>query len=291
MASDHRRPKEKICASCGRRFVCGPQDGRASCWCEDLPHALPFTGDDCACPDCARAQIERLAKAREEKLAGREGVALFWSGGKDGALALDRLAAGGRYRVAALVTSVVEGEDRVGMHGVRTELIRAQALRLGLPLRLMPIARDCPDSLYEKRLGECLEELRAEGVRTAAFGDIFLEDLRRWRDERLAKAGFLGLYPLWGQDTAALAREFVSRRFRAVLSCVDTRALDASFAGRELDEKLLRELPASADPCGERGEYHTLVYAGPIFPRPLRVRLGGAFARDGRFQYRDIVPA
>lgn len=218
-------------------------------------------------------------------------VVLSWSGGKDSALAAHVLRADPRYRLVGLLTTITEGEDVISMHGVPRRLLERQAEALELPLHGVPIPPDCPNSVWEARLGAAFDRLRAGGVNHIAFGDLFLADLRAYRDTQLARAGLTGLYPLWGRDTAALAREFVDLGFRAVLCCVDTGALPAAFAGRALDRALLADLPTHVDPCGENGEYHSFVHDGPIFHAPVRCKVGAQRLRTPRFSVCDLAPA
>jgi uncharacterized protein (TIGR00290 family) len=205
-------------------------------------------------------------------------AALFWSGGKDSALALDRLRREGEFEVVALVTTLDPQHGRVAMHGVPAPLIEAQAEALGLELVRMEVGAGDD---YPATLRILLEALKARGVEAVAFGDIFLGDLRAWRQERLAEAGLTGVFPLWQAATDGLAREFVARGFRAVVCCVEDPALPAEAAGRDLDADFLAALPATADPCGENGEYHSFVYDGPGFARPV------AFGR-GEIVYRPL---
>jgi uncharacterized protein (TIGR00290 family) len=218
----------------------------------------------------------------------REKVVVGWSGGKDSALALYESAR--THDVTALLTTVTDVYDRVSMHGVRTELLRRQAAALGHPLDLVTIPPACSNDEYEGRMRAALLRHRAVGVTTAVFGDIFLEDVRRYREERLLQGDFKGLFPLWGRDSRRLAGEFIDLGFRAVLCCVDTHVLDPSFAGRPYDADLLADLPSGADPCGENGEFHTFVFDGPLFARPVAFQHGSYTLRDGRFGYRDLLP-
>jgi uncharacterized protein (TIGR00290 family) len=218
----------------------------------------------------------------------RERVVLSWSGGKDSALALSELRRAGTYEVVGLLTTVTREYDRVSIHGVRRTLLEAQAQATGLPLTVVEISAGAPNGEYEARMGEALERFREEGVRTVAFGDLFLEEIRRYREERLAPVGMKAVFPLWGRDTGELAREFVERGFRAVLACVDSQQLDGAFAGRVFDARLLAELPLSVDPCGENGEFHTFVHAGPILSRPITIRPGEIVCRDQRFHFCDL---
>jgi uncharacterized protein (TIGR00290 family) len=218
----------------------------------------------------------------------RERVVVSWSGGKDSALALHAIAAD--CEVAALLTTVTEGYDRVSMHGVRTALLEQQAGALGCPLEMVPIPAACGNDDYEARMRAALVRHRDAGVTAVVCGDIFLEDVRRYREERLFTVGLQGRFPLWGRDSRELARGFLALGFRAVLCCVDTRALGLDFAGRDYDEALLAKLPPGADPCGENGEFHTFVHDGPGFARPVSFTPGERVLRDGRFGYCDLLP-
>jgi uncharacterized protein (TIGR00290 family) len=206
-------------------------------------------------------------------------------------MAAYQLLASQKYQIASLLTTVTEEYDRISMHGVRRSLLEQQADSLGVPLHQIAIPKDCPNEIYEARMREAVEQFKARGITKVAFGDLFLQEVKQYRDERLAQAGMTGLYPIWMRDTAELVRTFIGLGFRAILCCVDTQAIDASFAGREIDHTLLADLPGSADPCGENGEYHSFVYAGPIFKRPIPCRAGERVLRSARFNYCDIVPA
>jgi len=216
-----------------------------------------------------------------------EPILLSWSGGKDSALALHTLRQTPGVEVAGLLTTVTEDYDRISMHGVRRALLERQAEEAGLPLHVVLIPRECSNEQYEERMTAFLRGIRDAGIRRVAFGDLFLEDLRAYRESRLASFGMEAMFPLWKRDTAALARDFLRLGFGAVLVCVDTEALAPTFAGRAFDEDLLRDLPAGVDPCGENGEFHTFVHAGPIFRAPVPIRLGEVEDR-GRFQYCDL---
>ena len=220
-------------------------------------------------------------------MSGSASPALSWSGGKDSALALRTLRDEHGLEPHALVTTVTSGYDRISMHGVRRSLLQRQADALGLPLVEVVIPPGCPNTVYEQRWMDAFASARLEGVEEVAFGDLFLEDLRRYREVLLAREGKRGLFPLWGRDTTCLAHEFIAAGFRAVLVCVDPKQLDGSFAGREYDDRLLAELPADVDPCGERGEFHTFVYAGPGFSEPIACRVGNVVERDG-FVFCDL---
>jgi uncharacterized protein (TIGR00290 family) len=219
----------------------------------------------------------------------RAPFALSWSGGKDSALVLWTL----RRRLLepeALITTVTESYERVSMHGVRRELLARQAEALEIPLVEVLIPPDCVNEIYEVRMAEAFAAAPLSGVEMVAFGDLFLEDVRAYREQRLEAADKSGLFPLWGQDTAALAREFIEAGFEATLVCVDPGALDAGFCGRRYNEHLLAELPPGVDPCGENGEFHTFVSAGPIFAEPIACERGEIVERD-RFVFCDLTPA
>ena len=217
---------------------------------------------------------------------------LSWSGGKDSALALAALRSDPRYEVVALLTAVTREYDRISIHGVRHSLLDAQATALRLPVLEIPLSPQSSNEQYEAAFCAAVESARRQypGVDHIAFGDLFLEDVRAYREQLLRRAGVEPLFPLWGMDTTLLARQFVRDGFVAHLVCVDTQQLDASFAGRRFDDALLAELPAHVDPCGERGEFHTFVSAGPIFTTPLSVTHGATVLRDERFAYCDLLP-
>jgi uncharacterized protein (TIGR00290 family) len=220
-------------------------------------------------------------------------IALSWSGGKDSALALAALRADPSVRVVALLTSVTLGYDRISIHGVRRSLLRAQARAIGLPLQEIVLQPRSSNEHYDQAVSYALETLRHTHptLTTVAYGDLFLEDVRRYREDRLGPLGFAGSFPLWGRPTRALAEEFIDRGFEARLVCVDTTQLDARFAGRAFDRALLDDLPGSVDPCGERGEFHTFVSNGPVFDAPIGCVVGDVVIRDGRFAYCDLLPA
>ena len=218
-----------------------------------------------------------------------EPILFCWSGGKDSAMALQVLLQQQQFRTTALLTTVTEGYERVSMHGVRRELLQLQAESVGLPLDEVRIPPHCPNSIYEVRMERALRVFYDQGVRRVAFGDIFLEDLRAYREQNLARLGMTALFPLWKRDTRELIRSFHAQRFRALAICIDPQMVDPSFAGRELDQSFFRDLPPNADPCGENGEFHTFVFAGPIFRWPIRFCRGEVVHRDG-FVFRDLVP-
>jgi uncharacterized protein (TIGR00290 family) len=219
-----------------------------------------------------------------------EPILFCWSGGKDSAMALHVVSQRPDVRVVALLTTVTETYDRISMHGVRRELLVQQAQSIGLSVHEVRIPPQCVNPIYEARMEEALRSYYAEGVRTVAFGDIFLEDLRAYREKNLARIGMTAFFPIWKRDTRELIRSFHAVRFRAVAACIDPRVLDRSFAGRELDDAFFRDLPAGVDPCGENGEFHTFVFDGPIFRNPISVRAGEVVERDS-FIYCDLLPA
>ncbi len=216
-------------------------------------------------------------------------VLFCWSGGKDSAMALHVLRSANDCHITALLTTVTEGYDRISMHGVRRLLLERQAESLGLPLHPVLIPPQCVNPIYEARMAEALAEHLARGTRTVAFGDIFLEDLRAYREQNLARIGMEAVFPIWKRDTRELARDFVRLGFRAVTVCVDPRVLEASFAGRELDASFFDDLPLGVDPCGENGEFHTFVFDGPLFQSAIPIRIGERVMRDG-FCFCDLLP-
>jgi uncharacterized protein (TIGR00290 family) len=217
-----------------------------------------------------------------------ERILFCWSGGKDSAMALHLLLQQESVLVAGLLTTVTEGFDRVSMHGVRRELLQRQAESIGLPLQEVCIPPQCVNPVYEARMEAAMRAAFEKGIRRVAFGDIFLEDLRVYRERNLAKAGMEAIFPIWKRDTRELARYFVNLGFRARAVCIDPQILERSFAGRELDASFFRDLPAGADPCGENGEFHTFVYDGPIFQRPVKCRTGEVVERDS-FVFCDLL--
>lgn len=217
-------------------------------------------------------------------------IFLSWSGGKDSALALYEIQRANSHHVSALLTTITEDYDRISMHGVSRALLEQQADALGIPLRKVLIPKDSTNAIYEARLRALLEEGLREGIETVAFGDIFLEDLKLYREKNLAQLGMKGLFPIWKRDTAELARTFIALGFKAVLVCVDTAILDPSFAGRPYDRELLRDLPPNVDPCGENGEFHSFAFDGPIFKHRINHTLGEVVRRD-HFCFCDLVPA
>lgn len=213
---------------------------------------------------------------------------LSWSSGKDSAWALHLLRQQPDIQVVGLVTTLNEAYKRVAMHAVRLELLQRQAEAVCLPLRIVSIPQPCSNAEYEAAMREVVEEARQQGIECMAFGDLFLQDIREYRETKLSGTGIAPLFPLWGIPTNELARRMISSGLRAVLTCVDPEQLDASFAGREFDERLLEELPAHVDPCGERGEFHTFAYDGPVFEKPVEVLAGEIVLRDG-FVFADLL--
>lgn len=215
---------------------------------------------------------------------------LSWSGGKDSSLSFYEVAKEGEFAVAALLTTLTRDFDRISMHGVRRELLEMQAHSLGLQLDEVWISKNAANLEYEGQMRKALERRKAEGINQVIFGDLFLADIRKYREEMLSQVGMQGVFPLWGKPTQDLAGFFIEKGFRAILCCVDPKALPREFCGREFDRSLLNDLPKSIDPCGEYGEFHTFVYDGPIFQKRIEVRVGEVVLRDG-FYFADIIPA
>ena len=213
---------------------------------------------------------------------------LSWSSGKDSAWSLEVVRRQGEYEVVALLTTVNAEFGRVAMHAVRESLLRAQAESAGVPLVTVPIPYPCPNAAYEEAMARAIQQAREQGITHMIFGDLFLEEVRRYREEKLAGTGITPVFPIWGLDTRLLAGEMVEAGLRAQLTCVDPKKLDRSFAGRVFDAQLLADLPAEIDPCGENGEFHTFAYAGPMFRAPIKVVRGNVVERDG-FVFADIL--
>ncbi len=228
-------------------------------------------------------------------ISGRTGTVatrawMSWSSGKDSTYALDVVRADPSVTVTGLLSTLNADADRVAMHAVRRALLEAQADRLGLPLQVVEIPSPCPNEIYEREMASVMEIALADGVEAVVFGDLFLDDVRAYRERSLAEIGVEPLFPLWRRPTSQLAREMISDGVRAILTCVDPAKLPASFAGRPFDGRLLGDLPPDVDPCGERGEFHTFVWDGPGFATPIDVRTGEVVARDG-FVFCDVLPA
>jgi uncharacterized protein (TIGR00290 family) len=218
-----------------------------------------------------------------------EPILFCWSGGKDSAMALHTVLQQKEFRVTSLLTTITEGYERISMHGVRRELLQRQVESIGLPLQEVRIPPACVNAIYEARMEEALRFHFERGVRKVAFGDIFLEDLRIYRENNLARVGMTALFPIWKRNTRELIRYFHAERFRSVAACIDGKILPRQFAGRELDGAFFDELPPGVDPCGENGEFHTFVFDGPIFQQPVRFRTGEVVERES-FLFCDLLP-
>ena len=219
----------------------------------------------------------------------RKRALLSWSSGKDGAWALHVLRRQANVEVVGLFCTVNREFGRVAMHAVRTELVRRQARNIGRPIEFIPIPHPCGDNEYAVIMKTFVAKARRRGVECFAFGDLFLEDVRRYREENLAGSGIAPLFPLWGMPTERLSREMAAAGLRAVVTCVDPKRLPADFTGQEYGESFVRRLPAGVDPCGENGEFHTFAFAGPMFKKPVSFVLGGTVERDG-FIFTDLLP-
>lgn len=212
-----------------------------------------------------------------------------WSGGKDSCFALYETQITAEYRVAALLTTLTRDYDRISMHGVRRELLEEQAASLGLPLHQVFISKDASNDEYEMKMGEALAKYRDRGIDSIVFGDLFLADIRAYREQFLSRQMMHGLFPVWKRDTSSFIREFIELGFKTIVTCVDSRVLDQSFVGKTIDEDLLSSLPRDVDPCGENGEFHTFVFDGPSFARPIEFSLGEIVLRES-FWFCDLVP-
>jgi len=231
-----------------------------------------------------------MASSARPSATPRVRLWMAWSSGKDSAFALHLLRQQTEVEVCGLLTTVNETHGRVAMHAVRRELLAAQAAAIGLPLIEVPIPYPCPNDVYEAAMAKALGWARAHAVTGVAFGDLFLPDIRAYREQQMAPTGLSCHFPLWGRPTGALAREIIASGFEARLTCVDPKVLDGSFAGRAFDEALLADLPPAVDPCGENGEFHTFVSDGPIYSQPVEVLAGEVVTRDG-FVFADLLPA
>jgi uncharacterized protein (TIGR00290 family) len=220
-------------------------------------------------------------------------ILLAWSGGKDSTLALERLLEDPDWRVAGLVTTVTTEYERIAIHGVRRSILQRQVAALGLPLIEAEIPPQASNEIYEAAFAQALQRARERDSQIAdiAFGDLYLADVRAYREALLKRLGWRGVYPLWGENTERLANYFIARGYRAILTCVDTQQLAAGFCGRQFDSELLADLPPTCDPCGENGEFHTCVYAGPLWPQSLALAHGERLLRESRFQYVDLIEA
>jgi uncharacterized protein (TIGR00290 family) len=222
--------------------------------------------------------------------ASRPKAIVSWSSGKDSAFALQEIRTTQACELVGVLTTVTAAFNRVSMHGVREELLDAQIASLGLPCHKIYIPSPCPNSVYESEMGRVLTEAKHNGVTHVLFGDLFLQDIRSYREKQLERLGLHGVFPLWMRDTTRLAHEMLDAGIEATLTCVDLRKLDASFAGKAFDAALLRSLPAGIDPCGENGEFHTFVSAGPMFRAPIPVAVGNVVEREG-FAFADLLSA
>ncbi|CAN5795353.1 ATPase [soil metagenome] len=218
-------------------------------------------------------------------------VVLSWSGGKDSAYALHILRSDPTVEVVGLLTTLTGDYDRVSMHGVRRSLLESQASAIGIPLHTVTINAGAGNDSYEEKMRAALAALPSQGIHSVAFGDLFLEDVRRYRENLMEGMKMSAIFPLWGNNTSELAKRFISLGFRAITTCIDTEQLDGRFAGRWFDERLLAELPDGADPCGENGEFHTFVCDGPIFSYPVEIVPGELLLMDQRFLYCDLHPS
>jgi uncharacterized protein (TIGR00290 family) len=219
-----------------------------------------------------------------------EEVLFTWSGGKDSVLALYELQKGDDHEVVALLTTLTEDYERISMHGVRSILLERQADSLGLPIEKVYIPRNPSNEEYEAKMKEVLQKYLRAGVSSVVFGDIFLEDLRRYREDNLSKTGMQAIFPIWKRDTTELAHTFIDLGFKAVITCIDSNFLNKTFVGRLFDRQLLSELPTNVDPCGENGEFHSFVYDGPIFQKTVSYTKGEVALRDNRFWFCDLIP-
>ncbi|KRT66532.1 MAG: ATP-binding protein [Candidatus Dadabacteria bacterium CSP1-2] len=219
-----------------------------------------------------------------------EKVLFSWSGGKDSAIALYEIQKSKSYEILALLTTITEDYDRVSMHGLRRSLLERQANSLGISLEKVFITKDASNEEYESKMKEALLRYKNAGVHSVVFGDIFLQDVRKYREENLSKIGMNGVFPIWRRNTTALAHTFIDLGFKAVTICIDSNVLDKRFAARDFDKQFLSELPPTVDPCGENGEFHSFVYDGPIFKENILFKKGEIVLRDNRFYYCDLIP-
>ncbi len=220
----------------------------------------------------------------------KEPVIFTWSGGKDSTLTLYELLQTHSYEVVSLITTVTQGYDRISMHGVRIDLLEQQAEAIGIPVDKIYISKTSSNEEYESKMKGILTYYKHRGINTVVFGDIFLEDLRKYREKNLAKVGMKGLFPIWKRNTSELANSFIELGFKSIITCVDTNVLDKGFSGRNYDKQLLSRLPSHIDPCGENGEFHSFAYDGPLFKEEIRFKKGECVLRDNRFFYCDLIP-
>jgi uncharacterized protein (TIGR00290 family) len=216
-------------------------------------------------------------------------LVVSWSGGKDSAMSLYELRCGNRYEVVGLLTTITQDYDRISMHGVRRILLEQQAESVGIPLRKILIPKTCTNEIYERLMAEEMEQLKREGIFRVAFGDIFLQDLKDYREQNLANAGMTGVFPIWKRDSRELVESFIYLGFKSIISTCDPRVIGQAFCGRVIDKRFLSELPVSVDPAGENGEFHSFTFDGPIFKQPVSFTVGEKVLRDG-FWFCDLVP-
>jgi uncharacterized protein (TIGR00290 family) len=222
--------------------------------------------------------------------APRKKALLSWSSGKDSAWTLHVLRQQDEVEVVGLLTTINRAFDRVAMHAVRVELLERQGKAAGLPVWQVLIPSPCTNEEYERAMSGAMDRAKSEGIEVVAFGDLFLEDIRQYRESRMSGTGIQPIFPLWGLPTPELARDMIAGGLKARLTCVDPKQLSSSFAGRDFDEQLLEDLPESVDRCGERGEFHSFAYAGPMFAKPIAITSGEIVTRDG-FVFADVLPA
>ncbi len=218
-----------------------------------------------------------------------EKVLFAWSGGKDSAISLYEIQKSKKYEIVALLTTITEDYDRISMHGVPRTLVEQQAHSLGLPIEEVFISKASSNEEYESKMREMLTKFKQDGVSLVVFGDVFLEWIRKYREDNLSELGMKGIFPIWGRDTTELARSFIALGFQAVITCIDSKVLDRRFIGRTLDEHFLAELPSNVDPGGENGEFHSFVFDGPIFKERIAYTLGELVLRDS-FYFCDLLP-
>jgi len=262
--------KSKNCSVCGSTFTCGAMDSNQQCWCNDFPAIMPLDfGQDCRCPEC-------LKKIVAEKIAEFMNLpkAIFcWSGGKDSAYGLHKLRLDKTHDVQYLLTTINDTSRRVSMHGVREELLDRQAEAAGIKLLKVRVSEGT-NSEYERQMEAVLLNAKAQGIHHVIFGDIFLEDLRAYREKNLQKVGMQGVFPLWKMDSQWLIHDFIRRGFKSITCCVNDSCLGKEWVGKEIDAAFVRGLPAHVDPCGENGEFHTFCHAGPLFKKAISFSLG-----------------
>jgi len=218
----------------------------------------------------------------------KERIVVCWSGGKDSTMMLHEMTQSGIYEFAVLLTTVTDAYDRISMHGVRRSLLEEQARSLNIPLHMLFITKGASNLEYEEKMKKALLNYYKEGIRKVAFGDIFLEDLKKYRDAFLAKLDMTGLYPIWKRDTSELVRTFMGLGYKAHVTCVDTKVLDGAYSGRLIDASFVNDLPSAVDPCGERGEFHSFVFDGPLFKNEVQLAVGKKVQRD-QFCFTDLV--